>query len=443
MQESVRIGWGSAYAEDDLEPARALAKEGHLDFLCFDALAERTLALAQIRKLADPDQGYDLRLEEFSDIFLPYANQGLRLITNMGAANPAMAAKILAQKARQQGYSQIRVAAVLGDDVLSLVKESNPPLEETGKSIHDSAGTLVSAHAYIGAEPLVKALQAGATLVIGGRIADPSLALAVLMAHFSWAPDDWPRLGQGILVGHLLECGTQVTGGNFADPPYRVVPDLDNLGMPIADVTTDGTMRLSKLPTTGGLLSPETVKTQLLYEIHDPARYFTPDVTADFSQVQVAKSGDESIWIRGATGTPRPSQLKVLVGIDEGFAVEADVSFAGPGALSRASLSRDVIRKRLTRLLGRETSVRYDLIGVNSIHGAASEPPEVDPYEVRLRVATRVSQKSMAERVAHEVEWQYFGPAGAGGMRSRVTPALALYTTYLDRRLVVTRTILL
>ena len=444
MEDRVRIGWGSAYAEDDLEPARALAAEGHLDFLCFDALAERTLALAQVRKLANPEQGYDLRLDEFSDIFLPYANQGLRLITNMGAANPEMAAKRLHQKARQQGYSEVRVATVLGDDVLDLVKELNPILAETRQSIRHHQGSLVSAHAYIGAESIVEALLEGATLVIGGRIADPSLALAALMAQFSWDINDWPRLGQGILVGHLLECGTHITGGNFADPPYRVVPDLDNLGMPIADITSDGTIRLSKLPTTGGLLSPETVKAQLLYEIHDPARYLTPDVTADFSQVRVSQDAGRTLCISGATGTMRPRLLKVLVGIDEGFAAEAEVSFAGPGALSRASLSREVIQKRMARLLGSAShAVRYDFIGLNALHGASSALPNVEPYEVRLRVATRVLTKAMAERIAHEVEWQYFGPAGAGGMRSRITPALALYTTYLDRSVVTTRTIML
>jgi len=282
MIERVRIGWGSAYAEDNLEPARELAERGHLDFLCFDALAERTLALAQMRRLKNPEVGYDLRLREFGAMFLPFAQGGLRLLTNMGAANPLMAAERLRELARHLGCDDVRVAAVMGDDVLDVIRETNPVLAETGRSVTDSPGTLVSANAYIGAEGVVTALREGAQVVIGGRIADPSLALAALMETYHWAPDDWERLGQGIVVGHILECGTHVTGGNFADPPYRVVPDLDNLGMPIAEVDKDGQVTFSKLPESGGLLSVETVKAQLIYEIHDPARYLTPDVTADF-----------------------------------------------------------------------------------------------------------------------------------------------------------------
>lgn len=439
MGPGVRIGWGSAYAEDNLDLAKDLADHGQLDFLCFDALAERTLALAQVRRQQDPQAGYDLRLDEFGAVFLSRAERGLRLLTNMGAANPVMAARRLRQQAQDLGVKQVQIAAVSGDDVLALIQQLNPILEETGRRVLEQEGALVSANAYIGAEPLVNALKMGAGLVIGGRIADPSLALAALMATFGWEPDDWPRLGRGIVVGHLLECGTHVTGGNFADPPYRVVPGLDNLGMPIAEVDDDGNASLSKLSGTGGLLSRETVKAQLVYEIHDPARYLTPDVTADFRQVRVQSFEEDRIQVSGGTGSERPPLLKVLVGIDEGMQVEAEVSYAGPGALDRASLSREVLERRLAKLPHLDpTRVRYDFIGLNAIHGSASAPLEQEPYEVRLRVAARVLDSNMANRVAHEVEWQYFGPSGAGGMRARITSALALYSTFVDRTLVPT-----
>lgn len=437
MERRVRIGWGSAYAEDNLEPARILADHGHLDFLCFDALAERTLALAQVRRMKDPDAGFDLRLDEFGATFLPYSKQGLRLLTNMGAANPTMAARRLKEQAERLGLDSLRIASITGDDVLALIRESNPRILETGETVLSHPGRLVSANAYIGAEPIIEALGAGADVVVGGRIADPSLALASIAATYNWDLEDWGRLGQGIVVGHILECGTQVTGGNFADPPYRVVPRLDDLGMPFAEVDEDGNAWISKLPMSGGLLSVETVKAQLVYEIHDPGRYLTPDVTADFRHLSVCAEETGKISVRGGGGTTRPATLKVLVGIDEGFQAEAEVSFAGPGALDRARLSEEVLRKRLgSKGLGIDP-VRFDLIGVNAIHGGASEACQ-DPYEVRLRVAARVSTDEMAKRLTHEVEWQYFGPAGAGGMRGRVVPALAMYSTSIDRAAVRT-----
>lgn len=435
MARTVRIGWGSAYAGDNLELAGDLAAHAELDYLCFDALAERTLALAQVRRQRDPAAGYDLRLTQFGRQFLPYADRGLCLITNMGGANPGQAARLLAQEAQALGLRHVRVAAVAGDDVYATVRDLDPVMSETAEPLSQLDGRMVSANAYIGAEAVAAALSAGANVVIGGRIADPSLALAALQHAFHWPWDDWLRLGRGIVAGHLLECGTHLTGGNFADPPYRVVPGLDNLGMPWADLTEDGEIRLAKLDSSGGLLSEETVKAQLVYEIHDPARYFTPDVTADFRDVTVRQDG-LAVRVTGGSGAPRPDQLKVLVGVDEGFYAEAEVSYAGPGAVDRARLSQEVVVHRL-RALGVD-DLRCDLIGLNAIHGPASETPITSPYEVRLRVAAHTCSEALAHRLTREVEWQYFGPAGAGGMRGRVVPQLSLYSTFIERGLVPT-----
>jgi len=246
------------------------------------------------------------------------------------------------------------------------------------------------------------------------------------------------------VVGHLLECGTQVTGGNFADPPYRVVPGLDALGMPIAEVEADDTAVITKLPGTGGMVTPETVKAQLVYEILDPAAYRTPDVTADFRFVRVHPVGPDRVRVEGAGGRERPAQLKVLVGVQEGYQGEGEVSFAGPGAYDRARLCQDVLQARYARYYAQDCEeMRLDLIGVNSLHGPVAPIPQPPPYEVRVRMAVRSRSRDIAERVSREVEWQYLGPAGAGGIRLRVTPVLAMYTTYVDRDRVAVEVLML
>lgn len=441
-KERLRVGWGSAYAEDNLAPALALAEHGDLDFLCFDALAERTLALAHIRRRRHPDAGYDLRLDEFGTRFLPYAARGLRLVTNMGAANPEAAAARLSRLAHKMGVS-VKIAAVVGDDVLDRVLRDNPVLDETGRPLSEVGGQVVSANAYLGAEGIIQALDNGARIVVGGRLADPSLFLGAARWAFEWPEEDWARLGQGIVTGHLLECGMQVTGGNYADPPYRVVPGLDDLGMPLAEVTRTGEAVIGKLPSSGGMVTPNTVKAQLVYEIHDPARYLTPDVVADFRAVTVRAVGRDRVLVTGGRGSERPGTLKVLVGVDEGFFGEAEVSFAGPGAYDRAKLCRDVLKARYDRYYQKVCEdVRFDFIGVNALHGPAAPRQQAPPYEVRLRMAVRARSYEAAFAVTQEVEWQYFGPAGAGGMRRAVRPALAMYSTKIPRKEVAVRAFL-
>ncbi|PSR34734.1 MAG: ABC transporter substrate-binding protein [Sulfobacillus benefaciens] len=428
----LRVGWGSAYADDNLDPAEDLACNGDLQVLCFDALAERTLALAQVRKRENPQLGYDLRLDEFSQRFFPYAARGLKLITNMGAANPTQAAVKLAQAGKSYG---LKIAAITGDDVLDTILETDPVLDEVNCPLSAMTGKVISANAYIGADGVANALSRGADVVVGGRLADPSLFLGAAMWWFGWSPSDWSRLGQGIVVGHLLECGVHVTGGNYADPPYRKVPGLDHLGMPWAEVFPDGEAVIGKLPDSGGMVTPNTVKAQLVYEIHDPARYLTPDVVADFCQVTVeATENRDQVRVRGGAGTMRPDTLKVLIGVDQGFTAESEVSFAGPGAYDRALLCQEVLQSRYQRFYKTSCEeVRFDLIGVNAIHGRATPTLEQPPYEVRVRMAVHTQQRAVAERVAREVEWQYFGPSGAGGMRSQIRPFLALYSSRIPR----------
>jgi hypothetical protein len=434
VKKSIRIGCGSGYAEDRLEPAIDLAEKANLDYLCFDSLAERTLSMAQMRKLNDPSKGYDIRLEQLARKFLPYVDKGLKIIGNMGAANPEAAIKLVQEIAEELNLSNIRLAAITGDDVLEQLKETNPIILETGKTMGELQGTIVSANAYVGADAIVEALENGANFIIGGRLADPSLFLGPMIYEFGWSEDDWDRKGKGIIIGHLLECGTHVTGGNYADPPYRVVPGLDRLGLPFAVVEESGDGVISILDDAGGIMTVDTCKSQLVYEVHDPENYITPDGIADLKNVTVKQVGKNDVLVENGTGRPRPEKLKVLVGVLEGYVGEGEMSYAGPGAYERALLSQETLKKRFDRMYKDQAlEIRFDIIGVDSIHGSAAPIPSEPPYEVRLRSAMRTESKEMAEAWAHEVELLYLlGAAGGGGNRRNVKQVLAMYTTFLD-----------
>jgi hypothetical protein len=249
----VRIGAGAGYSGDRIEPAVELVEHGALDYLVFECLAERTIALAQQVRRGNPDLGYDPLLEARMRAVLPGAvRNGVRIISNMGAANPLAAARKTASIARELGLSGLKIAAVSGDDVLDVVRQGAYVFEESGDSVADYDSRLVSANAYLGAEPIVDALKAGADIVLTGRAADPSLFTAALIHAFGWAMDDWNTLGQATVVGHLLECAGQITGGYFADPGFKDVPMLARLGFPIGEVDADGAVTITKVAHAGG-----------------------------------------------------------------------------------------------------------------------------------------------------------------------------------------------
>lgn len=431
----MRIGAGAGYSGDRIDPAHELVTRGDLDYLVFECLAERTIAIAQQEKRRDPSRGYDALLVERMEAVLPDClERGTRVITNMGAANPTAAAARVAQLARSRGWRGLTIAAVTGDDVLKLVVDAGSVMMESGQPVSALGPRLVSANAYLGASPVVEALARGAHLVITGRVADPALFLAAQMAAFDWPSDDWHLLGRGTVVGHLLECAGQLTGGYFADPESLPVPDLARLGFPIAEVRQDGSAVVTKVPGTGGLVSTATCKAQLLYEIHDPERYITPDVVADFSQVRFTGVGHDRVLVDGGSGRPRPDRLKVSIGYQDGYIGEGQISYAGPGAVRRGQLALDIVVERL-RLTGvRCAELRCDLIGVNALHAGAGAAPAIEPYEVRARVAGRTATAKDAERIGYEVEALYTnGPSGGGGAVTSVREVLAIGTTFVDR----------
>jgi hypothetical protein len=433
----VRIGAGAGFQGDRIGPAVDLAERGGLDYLVFECLAERTIALAQQARLADPAAGFDPLLETRMRAVLPAcARNGTRIITNAGAANPRAAAACVRRVALELGLS-VKVAAVTGDDVLDRIGEH--VLEETGAPASDLGARLVSANAYIGCAGIVEALAAGADVVVCGRASDPALFLAPLVHSFGWAMDDWTRLGRGTLVGHLLECAAQVSGGYFADGAAKTVPDLVHVGFPLAEVAADGNAVITKLPGTGGLVSRATCTEQLLYEIHDPSRYFQPDVIADFSEVTLEETGPDRVAVRGASGAAASGRFKVSVGYRDGWLGEGQISYAGYNCVPRGQLALDILNARLagSGLAIRET--RGDLIGLNAIApGVAAS--RADPAEIRVRFAARCADRATALRVGEEVESLYLcGPAGGGGATRSVREIIGIASALVPRELVDVR----
>jgi len=431
--KTLRIGSGAGYSGDRIEPAVELASRGDLDYLVFECLAERTIALAQQVRISDPQGGYDPLLSERMRRVLPFVGRRddqrrLRVITNMGAANPVSAAIEVRRIADELGL-HLNVVAAVGDDVLQVLQ---PELMlDNGQTLGSLGERLISANAYLGVDAILEALHADADVVITGRVADPSLFLAPQMFEFDWAAHDWQRLGRGTLVGHLLECAGQVSGGYFADPGFKDVDDLARLGFPLAEINADGEAVITKVAGSGGRVSRATCTEQLIYEVHDPAAYLTPDVTADFSHVSFVEEGLDRVRALGADGRARPEQLKVSVGYLDGWIGEGQMSYGGPGAVARAQLARDIVLKRLELMGVNMQEVRAELIGMDSLHGPRSN---VEPWEVRLRVAARCEARSDAVRVGNEVETLYTnGPSGGGGASKSVRQVVAVASLLLAR----------
>lgn len=427
----VRIGAGAGFAGDRIEPALELVEKGRLDFLAFECLAERTIALAQNARRSDPEGGFDPLLLERMRRVLPAARgDGVRIVTNAGAANPLGAARAVATLAKSLGLGAVRIAAVLGDDVVEVVRAAAFPLIDRDGSSADLP-SILSANAYLGAAPIAEGLAQGADIVITGRVGDPALFAGPLIDAFGWSIDDPVMMGRATMIGHLLECAGQLTGGYFADADRKQVPGLARLGFPLAEVSSDGSAVLTKVSGSGGRLSLASCKEQLLYEILDPAAYYQADVVADFRSVALSEAGPDRVVVTGGGGAPRPDTLKVSIGYDDGFIGEGQIAYAGPGAVDRARLAGAVVRERLALIEVAVADLRCDLIGVDSVDRTGLGMP---PREVRLRVSGRAAREVDAARIGAEVEALYTnGPFGGGGVTRSVRPVVAVASTLIPR----------
>ena len=433
----LRIGCAAGFSGDRTDAAGpvvdALLAAGGPAFLIFETLAERTLALAQLARRANPDAGYEPLLDDMLRPVLARCLQGgIRIVSNFGAAHPEAAARRIHTLATDLGLPAPRIAVVQGDDLSA--PHQRPLLEQAlGSALHGL--DVVSANAYLGAEAIADALLAGADIVVCGRVADPSLAVGPTLAHFGWARDDWTRIARATMAGHLLECGTQVTGGYYADPGYKDVPGLATLGYPIAEIDADGHCTITKPAGTGGRIDAHTVKEQLLYEVHDPAAYLTPDVVADITEAEVTELAPDRVRLSGVRGHARPAGLKVNVCHATGWFAEGEISYAGARAEGRARLAAQVLRERLAGL----GPLRADLIGVASVFADdggqwLADQPAGDAQDVRLRVALNHTDKPSAERLGREVTALYTcGPAGGGGVRTALRQRLGTVSCTVPR----------
>lgn len=429
--KSIRIGAGAGYSGDRIEPAVELAERGDIDYLVFECLAERTISIAHNSKKERPETGYDPLLEQRMKSILPVCRaRGVRIVSNMGAANPGAAARKIEEIAKASGIRGLKIAVVSGDDVLHLVAGSELELDiqQTPRTL---AERLISANAYLGAGMIVEALASGADVVICGRVSDPALFLGPMIHEFGWRMDDWDRLGQGTVIGHLLECAGQVTGGYFADPGIKDVDNLARLGFPIGEVREDGQLVLTKVTGSGGRIDTAIVKEQLLYEIHDPGAYYQPDVVADFTDVTVEEIGPDRVRVTGGRGRPKTGLLKTSIGYLDSYVGEGQISYAGPGAVERGRLALEIVRERLslTDVKARET--KFDLVGIDSLHGSELSGKRL-PYEVRVRVAGRTAGLDAAIRIGNEVEALYTnGPAGGGGAWKSAREVIAVASGFI------------
>lgn len=431
---------GSGDRVDAAAPIVAtLIDRGKPAALIFENLAERTLAYAQLAKRANPQTGYEPLLElELRPILADCLKHGIAIVSNFGAANPRGAAAHVVRLAAELGLPRPRVAVVEGDDLSNdageaLLRPLLPP-EHANRAF-------VSANAYQGAFAIADALKAGAQVVVTGRVADPSLALGPAVAHFGWRDDDWDRLAGATMAGHLIECGAQVTGGYFADPGFKDVPDLADVGYPIVEIAADGSCNVTKADDTGGLVDVRTVKEQLLYEVHDPAAYLTPDVVADVTDAKVTQVGANRVRLSGVHGHPRTPTLKALVYFEGGWLGEAEISYAGPNAEARARLAMEIVGRRM----GPAIDLRFDLIGVFSILGddagrMLAERPSSDARDVRLRAAARHDDPREIDRLLREVYSLWLcGPAGGGGVRTAKRQRLSNVSCLVPRERVPAR----
>ncbi|MEZ3468123.1 MAG: DUF1446 domain-containing protein [Schaedlerella sp.] len=437
--KTIRIGSGAGYAGDRIEPAVELMEKGNLDYIIFECLAERTVALGQKDKQSNPELGYNQRLKERMVKILPLAQKNhIRVVTNMGAANPKAAAEEICGLARELGVGGLRIACVTGDDIGDrLNRYAEHDILENGKKLKDIQDSLISANAYMGAEGIIEALARDADIVVTGRVSDPALTIGPLVHEFGWTLEECPdQMGQAVLAGHLLECAGQVTGGYYADPGYKEVPDLDRLGFPLLEVSEDGSFIVTKVEGSGGLVCVDTCKEQTIYEIHNPKAYMTPDAIADFSQVRYEQAGNNRVRAAGAATHGKPENLKVTIGYQDCFIGEGEISYGGKNCLERAKMAGKIVESRFQQMGLAIEELRIDYIGYNSLYLSAisDQLTQSEPAEVRLHVSARTQDAQTACAVADEVETLYTnGPAGGGGARKYVEEVFSVCSIFIPR----------
>lgn len=441
--DTIRIASGQGFWGDLLTAPVEQVRRGQVDYLMLDYLAEVTMSIMQKQRSRDPSQGYARDFVPLMGEILPdCVERGVRVVANAGGVNLEACRDAVLEEARKAGLAgRVRVGTVIGDDILARLEEliaRGHELRnmETGRPLTDVLDKVQSANVYIGAAPIVRALEKGANVVITGRSTDTALTYAPMIHAFGWSPTDYDRLAAGVVAGHINECGAQATGGNCL-LDWQSIPNMADIGFPIIEANPDGTFVVTKHEGTGGRVSIATVTEQLLYEMGDPREYITPDVIADFTTIRLEQVGPDRVRVHGVKGRAPTDMLKVSVSYSAGYKAVGTLVYAWPDAAEKAMAADRILRERLDRLGLRFDEIRTELVGWNSTHGPLTGPPPADLPEVQLRVAVRSTEKAPVERFTREIAPLILtGPpsvTGFAGGRPRVQEIVAFWPALIDR----------
>ncbi|MEL7499120.1 MAG: acyclic terpene utilization AtuA family protein [Planctomycetota bacterium] len=448
MKENVLIANGQGFWGDSILGPVRLVNEGPLDYLTLDYLAEVTMSIMQKLKSRDPSKGYATDFVQMCRRVLPTCHEkGIKIIANAGGVNPQACRAAVAEVIRELGLDGMKIGIVEGDDILEQLPDlisggeafSNMDNGEPLASVLDQVKT---ANVYIGAEPIVEALEAGADIVITGRATDPSIVLAPMMYEFGWTMDDFDRLAAGTIAGHIVECGAQCTGGNFAN--WRDIPNMAKIGYPVIEARRDGSFTVTKHPNTGGRVNIETVTSQLVYEMGDPANYITPDCVADFTSIQLQQEAEDRVAVSGIQGRPATDTYKVSISFHEGYKLISQLTVAGPDAVDKAKLCADIVFERVAmdgvEFTDEEKFV--EIVGTNVCHAGIAPAPK-DPAEVILRIGARSPDRSKLDRLGMEiVPLVTSGPPGVTGFaggRPKASDIISYWPALLSKGKIQTK----
>jgi hypothetical protein len=437
----IRIANGQGFWGDWLEAPVRLVEQGPIDYLALDYLAEITMSILQKQKEADPKLGYARDFPPLiARIQRRLIERDVKVIANAGGVNPIACAREVRRVA-----PSLKVAVVLGDDVFGRLDEflaAGHAMKnmDTGEPLSVIRDRILSANAYIGAFPLAEALAAGADVVIAGRCTDTALSLAPMIHRFGWKAEEWDKLAAGTIAGHIVECGAQCTGGN-CQVDWQHIPDMANIGYPIIEADHDGRFSITKHEGTGGRVSVDIVKEQLLYELGDPKNYITPDCVSDFTSIQLKDAGPDRIQVSGIRGGPRPEMLKVSIAYSYGWKAIGTLVYSAPQALEKSQAADRIVRARLRQLGLHFDDIYTEFFGVNACHGPVAVP-NPDPPEVQVRIGVRGQDQKAVDRFTRElVPLVLSGPptgTGFGDGRPQAREVVAYWPALVPRELIQT-----
>jgi hypothetical protein len=449
MKEKVRVASGQGFWGDLLTAPVDQVRGGPIDYLMLDYLAEVTMSIVQKQRARDPEAGYAKDFITLMREILPdCVEKDIKVLSNAGGVNVEGCAEAIKQTARELGFGgRLKIGVVTGDDILGRLDQfERDGIEitnmETGEPLSDIRDKVQSANVYLGAGGLVEALDKGAQIVVGGRLTDTGLTLAPLMHEFGWKFDEWDLVSAGTIAGHIIECGAQASGGN-CQYEWESIPDMANVGFPIAEASPDGSFVITKHDGTGGRVNVQSVKEQLLYEMGDPKAYITPDVVADFSSIHLAPDGDDRVRVFGIKGNPNTEFLKVSIAYSGGWKAVGTLVYAWPDAYKKAQAADKILRVRLDRLGLKFDLILTEFVGVNATHGHLSGEPPADIPEVQLRFGVRGQSKEDVTRFTKEIAPLILtGPpavTGFAGGRPKVEEIMAYFPALIPKNLIETK----